>query len=463
MGIFDRGKVSAEAKQNALIREMERELAAVHKSMGMIEFSPDGIILNANDNFLKLMGYTLDEVKGQHHSMFVDPIYHKSTEYLSFLEKLGSGVSFSAQYKRIGVVKKEVWIQATYNPVTNANGNPHKIIKFVTDITEQKKQAAIFEGQLIAINKSMAVLELSLDGIIISANDNFLHIMGFTQDEIRGKHHRILVGSNYSESPEYRQLWGKLVQGEHCLAQEKLLGKKGQEVDFQASYNPILDPDGKPFKIIQFVTDITWEVKATQALTEAIAQAQNVIGTARSAGASQQISLGSKANELASLCSEINALVKDMADALVSIKESSAAKSITNGSSFKSKMSVLNSTAEAPRSGEERQGIAVAVAEVRNLSQRSASAVNNLRKLIANGAAIVESEATQVVSSGSSIDTLAHKQQSSSPLFVAPIKATTATINSANSTKNSKNSSSRAKSRTTQKTVVIEFDEWEGF
>ena len=331
MGFFDGGKrAAAEARQNALIQEMQGELDAIDKSMATIEFALDGTILDANENFLKLMGYTLDEVKGEHHCMFVDPDCRQSEEYRRFWERLARGECDAGQYRRIGIVGKEVWIQASYNPILDADGKPYKVMKFATDVSEQKRQAANFEGQLAAINKSMAVIEFSLDGIIISANDNFLNILGYTQDEIRGKHHRIFVDPVYSASVEYRQFWEKLGRGEYDTAQYIRIGKGGQEVCIQATYNPILDANGRPFKVVKFATDITGKVKSTRALHGVVAQVQSVVGAARDGDLTRRIPIDSSTGELGALCAEINALVQSMADALLTIKEGSDAISNTS-------------------------------------------------------------------------------------------------------------------------------------
>jgi len=343
MGIIDtifngKTKAAAEAKQKVLIQDMKGKLAAIDKSMGTIEFSLDGQILTANENFLRLMGYTLGEVQGQHHRMFVDPAFRESAEYRQFWDKLGRGEFQSAQYKRIDKGGKEVWIQASYNPVMDANGKAYKVVKFASDITEQKMQNANFEGQLAAINKSMAVIEFSLEGMILTANDNFLKTLGYTQDEVRGQHHRIFVDPVYREGAEYREFWAKLGRGEYEAGQYKRIGKGGKEVWIQASYNPIMDANGKPFKVVKFAIDVTEQVKATQALNEAVEQTQVVVGAAQDGDLTQRIPMEGKTGALEALCSGINALVQSMLDVLETIKESSdtignAAKEIAAGNS----------------------------------------------------------------------------------------------------------------------------------
>lgn len=324
------------AKQKASMQEMKGLFAAIDKSMATIEFGLDGTILTANQNFLNLLGYTLSEVQGQHHRIFVDPVYRDSPAYKQFWDKLGRGEFDASQYKRIGKGGKEVWIQASYNPVFDETGKAYKVVKFATDITEQKKQTANYEGQLAAIRKSMAVIEFDLNGTILTANDNFLNTLGYTLGEVAGQHHRIFVEASYRESSEYRMFWDKLGRGEYDAAQYKRIGKGGKEVWIQASYNPIMDANGKPYKVVKFATDITEQVKASQALSKAVEETQEVVGAAQQGDLTLRIPMTGKTGALEELCSGVNGLVQSMVDVLSTIKESSdtittAAKEIAAG------------------------------------------------------------------------------------------------------------------------------------
>ncbi len=180
-------------------------LEACSRSQAMIHFTPEGTILYANENFLRLLGYTLDEIRGRHHSMFVEPAMRSTAEYREFWAALARGEYQAAEYKRIGKGGREVWIQASYNPVFDASGKPHKIVKVATDVTERKLQNANFEGQIAAINKSQATIEFSMDGTVLDANDNFLSALGYTLDEIRGKHHRMFVDPAERNTAAYRE------------------------------------------------------------------------------------------------------------------------------------------------------------------------------------------------------------------------------------------------------------------
>lgn len=241
--------------------ELRGKIAAINKSQAVIEFKLDGTVITANDNFLSAVGYRLDEIQGRHHALFVDLDYRSSDEYRRFWEKLGRGEYDSGQYKRLGKGGKEVWIQASYNPIFDARGTPFKVVKYATDVTTQVVTAAEHRGQIAAINRVQAVVDFSLDGKILGANDNFLNTLGYRLEEVRGQHHSMFVDAAYRGSEEYRRFWEKLARGEYDSGQYRRIGKGGKVVWIQASYNPILNADGKPYKVVKYATDVTEQVR----------------------------------------------------------------------------------------------------------------------------------------------------------------------------------------------------------
>jgi methyl-accepting chemotaxis protein len=247
------------------------QLAAISKSQAVIEFQMDGTVLTANENFLKTMGYQLDEIKGKHHSMFVEDAYRDSAAYRDFWVQLNRGEYVADEFKRIGKGGRAVWIQASYNPILDADGKPFKVVKYATDITQQKMINANYAGQIAAIGKSQAVIEFKMDGTVVTANDNFLRTLGYTLDEVKGKHHSMFVEESYRESSAYRDFWARLNRGEYETDEFKRIGKGGRAVWIQASYNPILDADGKPFKVVKYATDLTREKLALNAMIADVA------------------------------------------------------------------------------------------------------------------------------------------------------------------------------------------------
>ncbi len=239
------------------IQEQSGLLNAIDKVQAVIEFNMDGTIITANDNFLNALGYTLEEVQGQHHSMFADEAFKASAEYKKFWASLNRGEYEAKEYKRIGKGGKEVWINASYNPVFDTDGKPYKVVKYATDVTAQKLEFADFSGKLAAVDKVQATIEFELDGTIITANDNFLNTVGYSLEEIKGKHHSMFVDPEYVAGAEYKEFWQKLASGEYQSGQYRRIGKDGSEIWLNASYNPIYDMNGNPFKVVKYATDGT--------------------------------------------------------------------------------------------------------------------------------------------------------------------------------------------------------------
>jgi methyl-accepting chemotaxis protein len=234
---------------------------ALDRVQAIIEFDLNGIVVSANENFLGIFEYELDEVIGQHHRIFCDPSYVESDAYAAFWQKLARGEFHAADFKRLAKGGKEIWLQASYNPVFDDNGKPVRVVKFATNITASKLQIAEYEGMVQAINRAQAVIEFELDGTVIKANENFLRLFGYTLEEITGKHHRMFCDPGYVESSEYARFWQNLARGEYDADEFKRISKDGAEVWLQASYNPILDMEGRPLKVVKFASDITLEVQ----------------------------------------------------------------------------------------------------------------------------------------------------------------------------------------------------------
>lgn len=259
------------------------QIEAINKSQAVIQFKLDGTIISANQNFLTTMGYSLDEVEGKHHSIFVEQAVRSSSDYKQFWDKLARGEYVADIFKRIKKNGNEVWIRASYNPIMDKNGKPVKVVKYATDITEQITTMTAWESKLAAIDKSQAVIEFNLDGTVITANLNFLQTIGYSMSEIQGQPHSMFVDSEYGKSPEYREFWDSLRRGEYRSGEFMRVGKGGNNVWIQASYNPILDKSGKPLKVVKYASNIT-EQKQLQLTIEDVLEKTSHAMTAMSQG-----------------------------------------------------------------------------------------------------------------------------------------------------------------------------------
>jgi methyl-accepting chemotaxis protein len=386
--------------------ELQAKQEALERSQAVIEFNLDGTIVAANQNFLDAVGYTLSEIRGKHHSIFVSPEERSSPAYAQFWAGLNRGEFQSGEYKRIGKGGREIWIQATYNPLLDAAGKAYKVVKFCIDVTARKLEAADYEGQIAAVNKSNAVIHFKLDGTIVSANSNFLGAVGYALDEIEGRHHRIFVSEAERNAPAYIAFWEALKRGEFQSGEFRRLKKNGKELWLQATYNPIFDPSGKPFKVVKFCTDITRQVEMKAALKQtidvdlgkvshAIAETTEQIGGA--AGASAQTAtnvqaVASAAEELVSSVREISRRVDEASqitnravhlgtrtNEIVSGLAASADRigqvvNLINTIASQTNLLALNATIEAARAGEAGKGFAVVASEVKTLASQTAKA-----------------------------------------------------------------------------------------
>jgi methyl-accepting chemotaxis protein len=355
--------------------------AAAGRAQAVIEFKLDGTIVTANENFLNAMGYSLGEIQGKHHSMFMPPAERDGAAYREFWAALNRGEFQAAEYKRIGKGGKEVWILASYNPVLDEKGKPFKVVKFATDVTAQKLRNADLSGQIDAIGKSQAVIEFNLDGTIIHANENFLRALGYTLGEIKGRHHSMFVEQTERDSPAYREFWASLNRGEFQAAEYKRIGKGGREIYIQASYNPIFDLNGKPFKVVKYASDVTKQVLVR-------------MGNERVRGMMESVAAGAE---------ELNASVREISEAMVKSKETalgavgrvasadSQAKRLSEAAQSMSgivemigditgqiNLLALNATIESARAGDAGRGFAVVASEVKNLANQAKQATDKI-------------------------------------------------------------------------------------
>jgi methyl-accepting chemotaxis protein len=357
------------------------QVAAANRSQAVIEFNLDGTIITANDNFLNALGYTLAEIRGKNHSMFVPAAERDSAAYREFWANLNRGQFQAAEYKRIGKGGKEIWIQASYNPVLDEKGKPFKVVKFATDVTEQKLRNADLAGQIEAIGKAQAVIEFNMDGTVINANDNFLHALGYTLGEIKGKHHSMFVEPAERDSPAYREFWAALNRGQYQAGEYKRIGKGGKQIWIQASYNPIMDLNGKPSKVVKYATDVTRQVLVR-------------MGNERVRGMMETVAAG--AEELNASVREISeAMVKSRDTALGAVDKVSAAdaqaRRLTDAAQAMSgileligsitgqiNLLALNATIESARAGEAGRGFAVVASEVKSLANQAKQATDKI-------------------------------------------------------------------------------------
>lgn len=378
-----------------------QELDAIRQNIGYIEFTPEGRILDVNDLFLAVVGFSRDEVIGQHHRMFCRPDFVGSDEYRNFWHHLASGQSHGGSFERVNRQGEVCWLQACYFPVMNSEGEVTKVIKLASDITAERQALNDRESRISALDRSLAVIEFEPDGTIISANKNFLQVMGYTLDEIQGQHHRLFCDDSfYRENPDF---WKKLASGEFFSGQFERRDSSGNAVWVEATYNPIFDSNGQVVRVIKFASDITGRVQAfqrtiavaestseeTSAITDEAKQSLNAAVDSTDDIAGQIASAGEVSDQLNEQAGNITRIVSTI----------SAIAEQTN-------LLALNAAIEAARAGDSGRGFAVVADEVRELAKRTAEATSEIGTVVDQNAGLIQTihEQMSAIREGSEVE-----------------------------------------------------------
>ena len=382
-------RLEAEANANQGLTQ------ALERSMAVIEFDLDGVILRANDNFLRKTGYRADVLIGQHHRRLCPPAVVQSRDYGDFWARLKRGEHVSGAFQRLDAQGRTLWLEASYNPVPDGNGKIARVVKYALDVTEQVERDSEAQSKLKALDRAMARIEFDLDGRILTANDNFLATLGYSLKELQGQHHRLFCEPGLVNSNEYGDFWRRLNAGEFFRGQFKRLGKHGRVIWLEASYNPVYDATGRLYKVVKYASDISERVEKHESDGRSASRAYHISAETEKVAEQGTRIIQAAAGEMREIAQNVSQSAEVIGQLGQRSEQITAIVNTIRGIADQTNLLALNAAIEAARAGDQGRGFAVVADEVRQLAGRTSSATAEIAEMIGR----ILSETQQAVAS----------------------------------------------------------------
>ena len=382
-------RLEAEANANQGLTQ------ALERSMAVIEFDLDGVILRANDNFLRLTGYRADVLIGQHHRRLCPPAVVQSRDYGDFWARLKRGECVSGAFQRLDAQGRTLWLEASYNPVPDGSGKIARVVKYALDVTEQVERDSEAQSKLKALDRAMARIEFDLDGRILTANDNFLATLGYSLKELQGQHHRLFCEPGLVNSNEYGDFWRRLNAGEFFRGQFKRLGKHGRVIWLEASYNPVYDATGRLYKVVKYASDISERVEKHESDGRSASRAYHISAETEKVAEQGTRIIQAAAGEMREIAQNVSQSAEVIGQLGQRSEQITAIVNTIRGIADQTNLLALNAAIEAARAGDQGRGFAVVADEVRQLAGRTSSATAEIAEMIGR----ILSETQQAVAS----------------------------------------------------------------
>ncbi|REG78461.1 methyl-accepting chemotaxis sensory transducer with Pas/Pac sensor [Marinomonas pollencensis] len=394
------------------IQELEEEVA-LFKDMRkdlqeeMINFNMDakGIVVSANQNFYQATGYRESDIVGIHFEKLLVAKSKDKPHYQRMQEAIQQGKHWHGALQIIQKDQSEGWHRSIIQPKKGKGGQLEEFSVYSTELTRTITLSREKEDMLLALSRSSAVIEFSLNGIVLAANDNFLKGVGYSRDEIIGQHHRMFCTPEEAESQEYIDFWKKLAAGDYVSGRFKRLDRNGNLVWLEASYNPIHDETGKLYKVVKFATVITEQMEREIATSKTSDIAYDISGKTDSDAAAGIKVIHSTIDTMSSLSQRMEDASKGIYALDAQSNKVSELVGNIKGIADQTNLLALNAAIEAARAGEQGRGFAVVADEVRQLASRTSTATEQIIEVVSENKQLTENAVALIESSLESAQT----------------------------------------------------------